>query len=430
MESTIRETSSIRREIDITLTQAEIAPYYDKVSRKAQQNVQMKGFRKGKVPLSMIKKMYGASIEQDAIEQAVQEEFGKYAELEHIHSIGTPIVTRINKNEAGGVDFTILYEILPEIELGEYKGLTATKIYHIVSEDEINQEIDRIRENYLTLEEAESIENENFVATVDIQRVEDGELVPDAVSEGVQIYLRRTAVNSELKASLLNTRVGDTFRTELPTGEDESMMTYEITIRKVERALLPEVDDEFARKITGDEDATPQDVIDVVKQAIESEFERRYQQAFRDELIGNLLEAHPFEVPEAFIQQAFESFEEDMKKGSKKELPAGFDRAKFQEEMRPVAERTVRWALLRDKLVQKEELQADDADFEGLAQIEAQRTGLDVDTLLKYFKRTPATTDRILAEKAIQLLEDYAIVNEVEDLELQQQQPQPAEPQE
>jgi trigger factor len=208
------------------------------------------------------------------------------------------------------------------------------------------------------------------------------------------------------------------------------MMTYEITVRKVERAVLPEVDDEFARKITGDEDSTPQDVIDVVKQAIESEFERRYQQSFRDELIGNLVQAHPFEVPEFFIQQAFESFEEDMKRGAKKELPPGFDRVKFQEEMRPVAERTVRWALLRDRIVEKEELQADDADFEGLAQIEAQRTGLDIDTLLKYFKRTPSTTDRILAEKAIQLLEDYAIINEVEDMELAQQQPQPAEPQE
>jgi trigger factor len=115
MESTIRETSSIRREIDITLTQAEIAPYFDKVSRKAQQNIQMKGFRKGKVPISMIKRLYGASIEEDAMEQAVQEQFGKFAEEQHIHSVGTPIVTRLNKTPDGGVDLKILYEVMPPI---------------------------------------------------------------------------------------------------------------------------------------------------------------------------------------------------------------------------------------------------------------------------------------------------------------------------
>ena len=65
-----------------------------------------------------------------------------------------------------GVSFTITYEVLPEFELDEYKGLPATRIYHIVSEEEIQEEVDRIRENFMTTEPAEIVENENFVVTV------------------------------------------------------------------------------------------------------------------------------------------------------------------------------------------------------------------------------------------------------------------------
>jgi trigger factor len=422
MESTIRETGDVKREIDITLGKTEVDPYFDKIYKTAQQRVQLKGFRKGMVPLSLIKKMYGTSLESDALEEAVQTAFGKYAEEHHLHPIGTPIVTRIDRTEDGGVNFTIAYEVLPEFQLGEYKGLQATRIYHIVSEEEIQSEIDRIRENFMTQEPAEQVEDENFVVTVDLQRMENGEPVEDAVSEGVQIYLRRQAVNSELKSSLLNTRVGDTFTVDLPTGEEESMMTYQVSVRDIKRAVLPELDDEFARKVTGEEESTPQDVIDLVKQTIEAEYERRYSHNFRDELISRLIETHRFDVPQELVRQVLQSFLEDMKQGPKKELPKGFDQQKFVEQMLPVAERTARWALIRDQIIKKEELKADEADYEGLAQMEAGRTGIDYETLLKYFKQAPATADRILAEKAIQFLEDYAIVNEVEDLDIAPQE--------
>jgi trigger factor len=221
---------------------------------------------------------------------------------------------------------------------------------------------------------------------------------------------------------LLNTRAGDTFRVDLPTGEGETMITYQVTVRTVQKAVLPELDDVFARQITGEEESTVQDVIDLVKQTIEADYDRRYSNSFRDELLSHLLERHQLEVPQELVKQVLQSFLEDMKQGAKKELPKNFDQNKFVTEMLPVAERTAKWALIRNRIIEQEDLQADDADYEGLADIEAQRTGMDYEKLVRYFKGNEATKDRILAEKAIQLLEDYAIVSEVEDLEVMAQQ--------
>jgi FKBP-type peptidyl-prolyl cis-trans isomerase (trigger factor) len=135
-------------------------------------------------------------------------------------------------------------------------------------------------------------------------------------------------------------------------------------------------------------------------------------------LIGALLNAHPFDVPNALVSEAMKQFVEELKSGNEKKLPKGFDRAKYEEEMRPVAERTVRWALLREQIIEREELQADPSDFEGLAEMEAQRSGIDQEVLLKYFQGAEQVKDRILAEKALQLLEDYAIVQDVDDRDL------------
>lgn len=428
MESTIRQTSDIKHELDVALTSEELAPYLNAAYREAQKNVSLKGFRKGKVPVQMIKKMYGPALEQEAHDEAIQKEFAKCAQDLELRPIGQPVITRLDRTENGGISFTVAYEVMPEFQLGEYRGISAQRIYHITSPEEVQDGLRRFQEGQASLEDAESIADDNHSAVLDFVRLENGERLEEGAMRDVPIYLRREDVNKELKASLLNTRVGDTFTVELPTGENEEMNTYEVNVKRVSRVVMPELNDEFAAKVLG-EGNTMNELNDYVRYSIESEYEQRYSTMFRDELIGKLVESHPFQVPDAFVGEVLRSFMEDMKKGKNKQLPENFDQQKFVQENRDMAERTAKWALLRDAIIAKEDLQPDDADYEGLAEIEAQRTGLPYETLLNYMKNTDAVRDRILAEKALQLLEDYAITTEIEDRELAARQPAPeAEP--
>jgi trigger factor len=419
MESTIRQNSSIKHELDVTLTKEELEPYFTSVFKEAQKNISMKGYRKGHVPLVLIKKMYGASLEGEAVEEAVQQEFSKAAQKEELRPIGTPSITHIHRTEDGGLHFTVSYEVMPEITLGEYKGLPARKIFHVVEENEVQDELERVRENFATLEPAEQITDDNHTVVIDLQRNENGELVADNAMRDVRLYLRRPDVNPDLKASLLNTKVDDTFTIDLPTGENQEMNTYEVTVKEIQKVVLPELGDELAHKAIGEE-ATFDDLQGFIRQGIEGEYERRYSGYFRDELINAVLDRHDFEVPDTFVVEVLRSFTEDVKKDKK--LPKDFNQEEFNREMRPTAEKTAKWALIRELIIEKEDLRADDPDYEGLADIEAQRTGIDYETLLNYFKKSDKIRDRILAEKSMQLLEDYAVVQEIEDKEMMAQE--------
>jgi trigger factor len=420
MESTIRQTNNVKHELDVQLTPSELSPYLEFAYREAQKNASLKGFRRGHVPISMIKKLYGASLEREALEEAAQKEFAKVVEEKEIRPIGTPSITKLDKTDEGGLTFTVAYEVMPSFELGEYKGLQARRIIHNVTDEEVGNELRRIQESYAASEDeqADSVADENHVVTVDLKKVEGNDPAAQNSMSDVRIFLARNDVNPELKSMLLNTKTGDTFRIDLPTGEKGEMTNYEVTVGEIHRMNLPELNDELAVKLIGNDEATIEQLTDYVRQGIQSEYERRYSGFFRDELINTLLEQYQFDVPESFVAEVLKSFIEDMKKGPKKELPKDFNAERFVMENRPMAERTARWALIRDRIIDTEELRADDADYEGLAEIESQRTGIDYDTLLNYFKKSDKIEDRILAEKAIQLLEDYAIVQELDDTEL------------
>lgn len=427
MESTIHEASGTTRELEVTLGKAEIEPYINKVLRETQKNYQRPGFRKGHVPLSVIRQLHGPALEGEAIESAIQQEFGRLVGEQNLRPIGTPSITRIDRTDDGGISFTVVYEVLPEFELGEYKSLQATKLYHIVSEEELNHELDHLRERYVTEEPAESVEDENHMVTIDLHKVDDGVPSPEPGAQDMKLLLRRPDINPELVTVLRNTKVGDAVQVDLPTGENQSPIRYEVRVKEVAKAVLPELDDAFAQKVTGEEDATVQDLIDLIKQEIERHFETRYSGMMRDELVGRLIEAHDVAVPQVLVNDVLNAMVDENRRGQKRELPAGFDRAKFEQEMRPVAERTARWMLVRDKIIEKEGLAVDDVDYEGLAQVESARTGIDPATLTKYFKSQPSTAERILAEKVLQFLEDYAVLQEIEDTEAEAQNASPDE---
>ncbi len=419
METTTQETTAIQRTIDISLSPDELRPYIDDAYRAAQSNISLKGFRKGRTPVSLIRKMYGPTIENEAVEKAINESFVRYAEEHEVKSVSAPVIVSVDRREDGGVDYRVLYETMPEFELKDYKGLHGRRIYHTVTEEEVDSELERLRERQMEVEDAEEVLDESYVATIDLQKLdEDGTLIIGDVTPGIRVVLRRPQVNEDLRRKLIGTKVGDTFPVALPTGEGESMLDYEATVRHVARATVPELDDAFARQLLDDEEGSMEELRSVIRDNITAAYDEQYRKQLRDELIGTLMADYEFEVPATFVYNVLQQFEDELKEGPDGTLPEDYDQKEYFERMRPFAERTARWALVRDRIREREDLRAEDHDYEGLAQIEAQRMGIDPSMLLQYLKNAKEIEDRIIAEKVMQLIEDYAIVEDVEDTEV------------
>lgn len=427
MEATLTETGSIQRDVHITLTAEEFAPYKNAAYRKAQQGAKVKGFRPGKVPLSVIQKLYGKELDEGAAEEAIQKTFATYADENHLHPFGTPYVLEVERQKDGGLNFVVRYEVLPEFTLGEYKGLKAKKIFHVVTPEEIDREVEWLRERNRTEETVDTIADENHTAVVDFQKLDDsGAPVIGDVSRDVPVNLRSERINEGLKQALLGKRLDEKVHITLPVGgeDGEKDIPYELTIKDIKHVGLPEVNAEFAAKLTGEEESDVEDLRDMIKQSIEGEYDNQYGRFYRDSLIDQLISAHDLSVPGALVGQIINSYLEDEKrKHPNGELPKNFPYQEFFNDQRESAERVAKWLLLRDKIVEAEGLTSTDEDIEAMAQMDSERLGMEPQTLIDYYKGNEEIQQRIIAEKVMQLLSDYSEVEEeIEDVEWQKQQ--------
>ncbi|MCC7438545.1 MAG: trigger factor [Armatimonadetes bacterium] len=430
MESTVLESSGVRREIEFSLTKVEYDAHFSKTLREAQKEAQLKGFRKGMVPLNLVKQLYGKQLEAEAMEEAAQESFRGYAEQVQPRIVGIPAVTELRRTDDGGLYVKIGYEIYPEFELGQYKGLQAQRIFHTVTGEEVDTELDNLRERLATLEPAESADDDDHVVTVDIQKLADGLPVIGETSRDIRIFLKHENVNPELRRLLRGTRVGDAIRVDLPTGDGgQTNIPYEVTVKEVNRAVLPDADNTLAMKVLDDTTATIDQLREQITLSIKHEYDSQYSRIFRDSVVAALVNSHDFDVPHTMTHMVLDSFVEDLKqRDKKKELPAGFDRKKFESEMHPTAERTAKWMLIREQIIEAEGITVEEADYEDLAEFEAKRMGIQYDIVLRYLKSLDTTQERIVAEKVMVLLEDYADAQEIEDIVLKQQEEAKATP--
>lgn len=415
MESTINQKSDVSFDLNFTLTADELGKIENVVYRKAQKQVVVNGYRKGHVPIQMIRKLHGKALEEEVFDAAIQDAFKREVVDKGIRPIGRPLVTHIHRTDAGGLHGTIAYEIFPQFELKDYKGIAARKTFHNVTDAEVEAELQSARERFGTTVDAETIADEYHGVTVDLQKIMEGEPVIGDVSRDVQVYLRNETVNSELKEALLGRNVGDSVRVDLPSADVGVKSTFEVTIKKVSKVVPANLDDAFAQSALNQKEATVNDLRDAIRRGLVSEFERQSSESFRDQLVRGLLDRHPITVPQSMINEVLDQYLDEVRQGENKELPKDFDMKDFIGQMTPRAETLSRWVLLREAIVEKEGLGATEEDYEGLAAIEAERTGIDYARILRYIKKTPRYEERIRAEKALQFLEDYAIVQEVEE---------------
>ena len=199
LEKEIKKIDECTRELTIKLTTEELQPYYESAYKKMQPKVNLGGFRKGKVPIKMIKKMYGAGIEADADQDIVNEEFRNFTQEENIQVLGTPKLKDIDKDE-NGIVYTIEFETLPTITLKDYKGMAIDEPVHAVTEEEVEEELEYILAQNGELEDADQVTDDHYVLSLSMQEI----ISEDELSEAneTDVYLADKNILPELKENL------------------------------------------------------------------------------------------------------------------------------------------------------------------------------------------------------------------------------------
>ncbi|GMV52805.1 MAG: trigger factor [Flavobacteriales bacterium] len=412
MERTTNVLAGCKRQVQIHLEPDDLKPHYQHAYQAAQAEITMKGFRKGKVPISVIRQTMGRQIETDALETIADSEFRKYAKDEAVPVVGTPALVDIRK-ESDAVTFVIEYEILPEINLGEYRNIEVDKPVREATDADVQREIEYLRMKAATFQPAEQITDTQFVATISMNEVDKETSMPiiGAETTETKVYLDDDSVDMHLRNSLHNGTVGTVFTYVAETADPNAQPpSYRVTITDIQKVVPADFTDEFVEQITENHIHTTEELKADIRRQIQAYFDQMARQSVENQIVDKLVLAHDFDVPEslthAVIHQLFDDFKKRNEGDPRLEKLTAHD---LEHELRDPAVRIAKWELIRQQIIAKEGITLTKEDIDSAAE----RTGLPVDQLNLLMARSESFADRLLSEKAMDTLLGYAVINTI-----------------
>ncbi len=419
METNIVTLDGCKRELRITLAAHELEPHYEKAYREAQPEIQVQGFRKGKVPLNIIKKRFGKTIENDAVETIATEVFNEAVKDLDQKPIGQPSLKDIQRESDGSLGLTIGYEVLPEFELQEYRNLEIERLIYPVGEEDVNNEIERLTLERSELLDAEQVENDMYFVNVRLNPFDAATGMPliGAKAEEIRVFLRNEPAGSELKTSLLNTKVGDSFRYTVPASEDgQPAQVMMASVQEIKQVVPAEFTNAFVEEITNGQITSTEAFIEDIEKGIVRARENAIKEAMSNQAVDKILAAHDFEVPQSLVQEVISSMlQQDMQRMPDKKLPKNFDIRRYVASATPVAANTAKWMILRERIVERENITITEDDISTHVEELLSEMGMPTENL-EYLRSAIAGDEtlqnRLIHEKVIKTILDYAVITD------------------
>ncbi len=424
MEYKVNELTDSQREVEVTLTYDEIKKELQAEVQKQTKNIQMPGFRKGKVPMHMLKKMYGDALEYDASEKVANTKFWDIAKEKSLNPIGQPQLVDIKYNPSENLSFKVRYEVLPELEVSNYKDLEVEIPDLTVKDQDVDHEIEHILKANQTTEDAEVVgEDNNYTLNVEVQRVdENGNAVENSKPETIDIDLSNERVNAEIVTNARGKKTGDTFSFSFKdehthkVGDKEEVHSeqynYNAKINSIKKIKLPELNEELIKKATKDKLSTEQELRDGIKKDIQNYYDQRVDEMIRNKLLQQIVENNDFIPPQAMVKNVLEDLVKQEEERAKKQGYKKFNKADAEKALEKSAELEVKWFLIKRAIEKQENITIADEDFQELAKKDAEKTGLPEDKLISYYKSSNVS-ENILDTKLFKFLKEQTKVKKV-----------------
>lgn len=419
MEKNISYSASGVNTLEIFLSNAEILPFIDEGYRKIQHNVNIPGFRKGKVPRHMMEKMYGKAVENDANIDIVNEYFPKIAKEENIMLIDNPNLKDIQKTD-DGVRYIIEFQTVPEFEISDYKTIELYEPQHVVTSDEVEVELEELSLKHAEYEDAESVDSHDFVVHLGVEVVnpeaEDHDHDHDHEGhhhhEHQSVYLRDQRVDSEFRNLFLNRKKGEDF---IHTGTTQAgEFQYRYIIEGVQRVNPKPIDDELASLESNNQFTN----LDDFRRDLEFRLQDYWDDKTRNEMENQIMDkitrdnSHII-VPASLKESALLSLIDNMKQQYKiKKDDKQFDDM-LRSQYDKVAENYARWDMIKNKITKDESIEVEDYDIDDwIAKVKKAFPAYEDAMLRNLINQDENVKNQILSKKVFDFILGFATTNE------------------
>jgi len=422
MKTTVKNLSETNVEVTITLDAKALADAEQVAIVKLSKTAKVPGFRKGKVPASVAAKHVDPKALQeqlldDAISKAIAEAFLS----EKIQALDRPMVD-VKKYVPGELlEFVAQVEVLPAITLGDYKKLGKKVEKVTVSEDDVNDVVERMRQGFADKKEVERAAKEGDETIIDFTGKKDGVAFDGGAGTDYSLKLGDGQFIPGSEEGIVGHKAGETFDLELSFPDDYhakdlagQKVVFTTTLKKVLETSLPEIDDELAKK--AGEFKTIDELKADVKREITAQKEREAGEKLKDELIGALIEQSTVPAPEVLVTDQMRSIEQDFTQNL---MYRGLDLVTYLEtngfkdeddwrekEVKPAAARRTQAGLLLSELSKAEGITATDEEIDEHVELHKRQYANNPE-VLKQFETPEVRRDianHYITEKTIERL--------------------------
>ena len=422
MEITVNEVGSLTKKIKIVLPKEEVSKELDAGFRKIRNDARIKGFRRGKVPRHILERTYGQQVRAEVAEKLVQATYFDAVEKEKLDVVAHPEIKTPVFEEDGSFSYEAEVDTRPQFELQNYKGIEIEKEQIIVTDAEIDAEIERLRREIAPLRSAEDrTARERDIVIVDFDGFHEGEQMQQVHGENVNVDIGTGRHGQEFENKLIGMKKGEEASVEVDFAADSpnpllsgKKVEFKIKIKDVKERILPEIDDEFAKDV-GEEFDSLAALRKHISEKIHAEKDQALEGDISDRIMQSLIEANQFEVPSRLVQYEINEYikqtEDTLQRGGLSLEAAGINRADAEERYRETAVKRVRGDFILKKIAEQEEIKVLDEDINnGFARI-AKQYNMTIPEVKGYFKNRDDMLpfiNELLNEKILKFLRDEA----------------------
>ena len=428
MEYKVEDLSPVKKQINITVPVDEVNAALAATIAMYRTNVDLKGFRKGKVPSSVIEGRFKKEVYSEATQDLVNV---------HINEVmGDSEFTPVSRIDFDGGElvrdeeftYSISFEVMPEFELPSYEGFEVEEEKVVVDEKEVDEVIDRIRgnmaENVAVAETRAAKDGE--IAVIDFAAYENGEAIEGVSAENFQMSLGDKQALEDFEALVKTITVGESGEGEVTFPEDfinpefaGKTVNMKVTVHAIQEKKLPELDDELAKKAGGF------DSVEKMREAVVESYKTSRDQLNKSQaqktMLDALLKTVEFPLPESMVDQHVDSLIQErierLERQGKSIESLGKTPEELRAEVRPEAEEIAKTQIFLIAAAKKEGVEVTEQEVDMQLHQIAMRSGQEFHVVKDYYSKNNllfSLRDRLLADKAMDAIYEKANVTEVE----------------
>jgi trigger factor len=370
------ETAATKREIQVEIPAEEVARETATLIQKYQKLARLPGFRRGHIPASIIRQRFSQDINNDVVDALVPKYFRQETGKLGLMPVSQPRVTDLHVHEGEPLRFKASFEVMPEIKVDSYKELRAEKPSIVVTDEEVEQSLNGVREQHATFTavEGRALADGDFAqVSLDGRPTENDDDSKPVHMDEILVEIAGKNTMPEFTEHLRGTSAGDerSFEVAYPADSADKRLagktfTYTVKVQSIKQKNLPELSDDFAKELG--EFTSLEEVRQRVRQGMETERKQESEREAKDKLVAELVQRNDFAVPEALVERQIDlQLERGLRalaaQGMRPEELKKMDLQRLRAGQRERALEEVKASVLLERVAEEEKIEVSDEEI-------------------------------------------------------------------